>query len=835
LSRWGSSHVVFLLVAALLLLTISSVSMFGQYPEDPNPFVYLSLDGESTDGVIDSSADDITASLLNFPSSPFVPGVVSNALQFTGNSHISLNHANPLNLTNGFTISVLYSGNSSIQNVNIAQSTDTEGNAWTLGINTNGVAQFQFTDSQSNTQTLFGTSAVSDNRWHHFIGAYATSNSQATLYVDGVAEAMGMTTNWNFSIAQSLILGNSYGLPSNELFKLDEVRFYGAPLPYSTVDFSQMDVSQLFETYSRLLGSGLPGSAHGYPVLPGATGSSNSTVTETSVGIMHHHFFCGDGGCSAAVPFGFGTTMFDVPPGNNCGLSSITINPGFDSTVVIKVNPDGPTFTGDQEGCHTLFGYNDSGSGVTVTMVPKAKIFYSNPANGTNLTVCAGTTNEVESTVQLMDGTPVTMGMVNWSVGPSTLGTFTVNDVSLDGSGKAKTMFVASTNGAMGTMTAKGFELKDASGTPLSDATTNMTVNIPKVELKEMWEKDNKCNDLATQNTKGTTPNRLFVSVEANNKAELHIKTALTPAVTGIGSHIVWGVLDGTTLLPESGTLQDNGEADVIFATTGDHKVYTIRVGCDKNGDGKLQQDEIEETPKPPAKPFTVLVVTQSDYSSERRFLTAGTFVSGLPTAKALLDTFVTGAPPEGAIFTNVSISSTNPSLTHVAGAIFLFPACTATIAHYKFPDGSKVSNRVEKSDTIDTRECTFLLTKKAEVEAFFASSSDKEHEFTFTWTESFDWTDRDLHLAFGRITLNATIKATVTRDLKIKSVRTTGGFMDLYDFNYEQPATFDLNRRGATVQLGWNARAGNDAGRIFEDDVVIDSDLNKWKNIFRK
>ena len=110
LSRWGSSHVVFLLVAALLLLTISSVSMFGQYPEDPHPLVYLPLDGESPDETTDSSADGITASLINFPSSPFVPGVVSNALQFTGNSHISLNHANSLNFTNGFTISVLYSG-----------------------------------------------------------------------------------------------------------------------------------------------------------------------------------------------------------------------------------------------------------------------------------------------------------------------------------------------------------------------------------------------------------------------------------------------------------------------------------------------------------------------------------------------------------------------------------------------------------------------------------------------------------------------------------------------------------------------------------------------------
>jgi len=410
-------------------------------------------------------------------------------------------------------------------------------------------------------------------------------------------------------------------------------------------------------------------------------------------------------------------------------------------------------------------------------------------------------------------------------------------------------MFVASTIPDRGRISAHGSRLRDGAGNPLPNVSTNIGVHIPKVELTEMWEKDDRCDKIP--HSKAGPPhnlpaNRLFVSTEASGKAELHIKTEITPLVTGIGSHIVWGVLDGATLLPESGTLDDNGEADVIFATTGDHKVYTIRVGCDKNGDGKLQMDEIIQTPAPPTKPFTVLVVTQNDYARELNSLRvkkpfgAGVF----PIASSLLTTFLTeGLPPDGSVVppSTVALSSSHPDLTHVAGAIFPFPGCTANIKHHIFADGSRTSNRVEKSNTIDAQECLFLISKKTEIETFFATTPDKSHQFTWEWKQRFqdaDGTafvnhdDLDLHFAFGDVEFSATVTALIDRNLKIKSVKTTGGFTDLYDFNYEAGG---LNTQAATLQLGWKAILINRAGGIFETEVVIDSDLNKWGNILRK
>jgi len=89
---------------------------------------------------------------------------------------------------------------------------------------------------------------------------------------------------------------------------------------------------------------------------------------------------------------------------------------------------------------------------------------------------------------------------------PSTLGTFTVNDVSLDSGGKAKTMFIASTEGGSGTMTATGMQLKDSGGASLPDATTNMTVNVTKVEFTI-----NVTSFIPTNNLQGPPQSRCLV------------------------------------------------------------------------------------------------------------------------------------------------------------------------------------------------------------------------------------------------------------------------------------------------------------------------------------
>ena len=203
----------------------------------------------------------------------------------------------------------------------------------------------------------------------------------------------------------------------------------------------------------------------------------------------------------------------------------------------------------------------------------------------------------------------------------------------------------------------------------------------------------------------------------ASGKAELTIQADLFPS---LGKSFVWGVLDGGTLLSDSGTLQDNGTATVAFTPTGDHKVYTVRIGCDQNNNGKLDLDEIIATP---TTPFKVLVVTQNDYNQRKAHLSNGTVFPATiiwRVASILLKIFLNGTVPSGATISTASLPASTNWLTHIAGAEFSSPSCAATVTNYDFATGSEAGPKVEKSVCIETNRAAFLKSKKAEVSAFF-------------------------------------------------------------------------------------------------------------------
>jgi len=779
---------------------------------DSGMILYLPLDGEADDSA-PSFTNQPQATMVNFPSSPFVPGVVSNALIFSSNAYLEVRGPTLQNLTNGFSLSFFFLGNRAAPAAVLAQGNDLSANRWTFQATADGAVEFQFKDVSSDVQEMLATTnaLIGDNLWHHLTAVHHPP-SGAALYVDGEVQAAGTIANWNFITTDSITLGSSSNSSLGSGFILDDVHLYQAAL-------SSDRVRRLFEEQVRsstlTAGEGSGGLIQDSPVAPSLTGLSSNWFRA------------------------YGYTL--AQPSSGASIETHAL-----------ATPSGPS----ERQVMTFRAYID---GSDFVHIQSNTVWYVH--RNFQLPGKWPGTNNFPTIINGNDWLP------NWATAPvsskyeglvpslPSSGAEADIDFMLDSFGNDNpargvgTVGVTQAPGPGNNYEAVVLIDDDAPGGP---DWYNFTVSwkpVGKVDLTEIWEKDNRCNDLATQNMKDPAYvglNRLFVSVEANDKAELHIKTILTPSVAGIGSQFVWGVLDGTTLLPESGTLQDDGEADVIFATTGDHKVYTIHVGSDRNGDGKLQQDEIEETPTPPANPFTVLVVTRNDYINLRISLEDDVLIAGffdqLPTARALLTTFLTGVPPEGANVGAASLFATNLDLTHVAGSTFQYPLCNTTIPHYTFLDGSAVSDRVEKSNTIDAEECKFLLSKEPEVEAFFVSHPDiEEHEFPWEWEQIFeeksgtsfnDHFDLDLHNAFGAVKWHASVRAVIRKDLKIKSVRTTGGFTDLYDFDYEAGGR---NTEGATVQLGFNTRAGNSAGRIFEDEVVIDSNLNKWKDILTK
>ncbi len=337
-----------------------------------------------------------------------------------------------------------------------------------------------------------------------------------------------------------------------------------------------------------------------------------------------------------------------------------------------------------------------------------------------------------------------------------------------------------------------------------------------EVQVDGLAERDNPCN--AVPNTKPTPAKRLYVSVESSGRVQLQLKTS------SMSGDSVWGLKDGTSLLPESGRIQAGGITNVDFTPTRSLGLYTLAVGCDENGDGRLQASEIDPSLDANAHPFTIQAITAADYASARFFLGVAANVPGSISAK-LLRAFLDGVAPAGSSPNGtVPVAAARRDLTHVAGEHF-GAGCIATARRFTFYENSDVSRGVEVSQGFSGALRSFVRGKKAEVQAYFQMSFLPVSTFTWSWngTVGFGALEPDLLLAFGTATMTATVTAVVRRDLTVQRVVTTGALTDIYDFNFEG-SPGPLVQRAATVEIGWNATPANTAGRIFVPQVRLAS-----------
>lgn len=248
---------------------------------------------------------------------------------------------------------------------------------------------------------------------------------------------------------------------------------------------------------------------------------------------------------------------------------------------------------------------------------------------------------------------------------------------------------------------------------------------IVSADFQKLIDTNQPCNLVPDPYGKGLPTNRLYVAQRAGGNADLKIQTQLSP-----------------------------------------------QIGCDGNGDGKLQQDEIINSP---TTPFKALVITQNDYNTQRSWL--NTWAAGwgsilYPVAGNLIKAFLNATAPTGAVAGTGSLSAGDSRLTHVAGAAFGFPSCTATVTNYDFPASTTTGLKIEKSDVLESGRAAFLKSKKAEVIAFFATNSVAFHTFVWTWNTDITFVaggfasvaQDDLHFAFDQVHLQATVSSGLIR-----------------------------------------------------------------------
>jgi hypothetical protein len=212
------------------------------------------FDDTSQTNVLDRSTNNLTGTLSGFPGFPFVEGLYSNALAFTTNSYVSFAAPNEvLDLTNSFSISVWFRGTNATEETTLFEWSGLNTNAWELSVTTNGSAQLRFADAAANAQAIgAGTNGVNvrDGEWHHLAGVYDHTTSNATLYVNGAVDAVGLLTNWNPAGVDFVGFGIISIPPPNAPFALDEARLYSVAL-------SSNDLAQLPNTHYDTDGDGL--------------------------------------------------------------------------------------------------------------------------------------------------------------------------------------------------------------------------------------------------------------------------------------------------------------------------------------------------------------------------------------------------------------------------------------------------------------------------------------------------------------------------------------------------------------------------------------------------
>ncbi len=211
-----------------------------------------------------------------------------------------------------------------------------------------------------------------------------------------------------------------------------------------------------------------------YTTVPGET--KTLSVTPQSC-----YRFTGPPSCS-----GSGVTIIQTsysPSG--AGYAITIIGPGKEGTATVagSIEPD--------PACASGSGTN----GATPTqpfdisvLQRQAWIYFTTPTNGTNLTMCAGCTNDVAVKVVLGSSSAPNSGTATFSLSPTTLGTLTPPSAALDSAGSAASQFIASTNGGLGTITATGVNLLDAYANAVPSVSTAIVANVVKVTQIDVFK-----------------------------------------------------------------------------------------------------------------------------------------------------------------------------------------------------------------------------------------------------------------------------------------------------------------------------------------------------------
>lgn len=253
-----------------------------------------------------------------------------------------------------------------------------------------------------------------------------------------------------------------------------------------------------------------------------------------------------------------------------------------------------------------------------------------------------------------------------------------------------------------------------------------------------------------------------------------------------------------------------------------------ICVGFDTNGNYNLDPEEITQI-----SPQHFLIVNNNQYETARIECSTGAWLAHWPSifsfhwASEFMSFFLGGSPPVGTTDTNVTIQANDPRLSHRVGALFNASGL-APGKELLAGSGSEIVEDILEETRLRQNiiwPTLVALRSMNTVREYFSQPPGNQeplHTFDpFPLTENgFIFSDADLFLSFGGVTITGNVTVTVRRsDMVMTECRIQGQITDMYDWNMEE---WGMDRIPGTVQAGYNTLG--DSGRIFLSRIILDN-----------
>ncbi len=378
-----------------------------------------------------------------------------------------------------------------------------------------------------------------------------------------------------------------------------------------------------------------------------------------------------------------------------------------------------------------------------------------------------------------------------------------------------------------------------------------VVVERAKVRVGEVWDAQypgSDCNRLPPlQNAGFNVP--MLLGARTGTMAAVTVKDVEVRPASSFDKALVGVQQDGSSVvLGEQAPTAAMDDVEVEWDADPTQR-YLVVAGIDENGDGDLDEDEIQHR----QTDRTIRVITQSTYDASQSTLRGPSLISGLIVgdAEAYMDAFL-GA---GSLLGASILSTTVPigDQDHPIGQRWNSGCTSASTRLYQFGPSHGFARKFGENRTVLERIQRAIVAKyQGDMQAYFRSHlSTAEAHFPgvlgagsqwlttdlaiqfWDWTLTNDFVDsRELQGALGAVLFDVDLLDVHVKrvgmlgsELRIESVTLrVDVHQDIFDFNITK--TF-FNEDGAKVQAGWDSLGPG--GQPFYSSVEWQGTINDW------